>query len=116
MRLKSQIFASAMVRQANAAGGFAAILKSGSEEAGAIFIVHLKAPDKADFYGPAPQALIDDGNAGERFFECLGTDLQPFALREAIDRQVRFDPDCWIVEVETPEILSGIKIAGSADM
>lgn len=100
MRLLSSIFVSALLRHTSAQGGFGTVLNKGAEQAGSIFVVHLKAPRNSDLYGPAPQALIDDGKQHERLFEKLLTSVDDAAIADALDRQRRFDPDCWIVEIE----------------
>jgi len=103
MRLKSSIFVSAMFRQVNAAGGFSTVLNKGAEEAGAIFIAHVKAAGMIDFYGPAPQAVFDDAGSGERMFELLATDQPQTAIATLIESQLKFDTDCWVVELELPK-------------
>lgn len=109
MRLKSSIYVSALLRQINANGGFATVLNKGAEEAGAIFIVHLKSRDEADFYGPAPQAFFDAETSGERVFELLGEGLPESEIATRTHSQIRFDADCWIVELdysgELPEMV-----------
>jgi hypothetical protein len=53
-------------------------------------------------FGPAPQSLFDDTRPIDRlFFRCLAA--QPVTeekIEERIARELRFDPDAWIVEVE----------------
>ena len=110
MRLKSSIFVSALMRQENINGAFATILNRGAEEAGAIFIVHLRSGGKADFYGPAPQSLMDASDNLERWFECLGEGLDEDAVSARMASQLKFDPDCWIVEIEKNGDLQSILV------
>jgi len=111
MRLKTSIFVSALLRQTNARGGFGTILNKGAEEAGAIFILHVKARNQNDLYGPAPQSFFDDENSGDRLFELLGSDLTEQDIAARIRSQLQFDPDCWIVELEHPDMLDGVVLA-----
>ncbi len=102
MRLKSSIFVSAIMRAEQSSGAFVTILHKGSEEAGAVFFVHLKSPERADFYSPAPQSLVDGAGSFDRLFELTGTDLDPSQIEAKIMAQTKFDQDCWIVEIEKP--------------
>lgn len=101
MRLKSAIFAAALVRQAFAQGAMAAIARKGAEEAGAVFVKVARLDRTADLYGPAPQSLFDEGgSAAERRFETRLLGAPEFEVDEAIRREARFDPDLWVVEIE----------------
>ena len=113
MRLKSSIFVSALIRQVGTDGGYGAVLNKGAEEAGAIFIVHARSSNNCDFYGPAPQAFFDDENSGERFFELLNKGLSEQEVSERIASQLKFDPDCWVVELELRGELTGLAILES---
>lgn len=101
MRLKSEIFVKALLRTETAQGGFCTVLRRGSDEAGAIFIVILGKEGRADLYGPAPQSVIDDENTGDRIFEQLESGVDHSTLANFQDKQERFDPDFWMVELET---------------
>jgi hypothetical protein len=102
MRLKSGIWVAAYVRRCYAEGVFAAIRRRGAEEAGAIFIKVSRLDGTADVYGPAPQAAFDDDVPLDRAFSpAMKTMPAPDAEAEAyLTRQVRFDPDLWIIETE----------------
>jgi hypothetical protein len=101
MRLRSEIFVKALLRTATAQGGFGTVLRRGSDEAGAVFIVILDKEGLADLYGPAPQSFFDDLDAGERIFEQLESGVDHSTLDNFQDKQERFDPDFWMVELET---------------
>jgi hypothetical protein len=102
MRLKSAIWVAAYVRRCNVEGVFAALRRRGAEEAGAIFIKVNRLDGTADLYGPAPQTAFTDEHPVDRAFSAaLKTMPAPYAEAEAwLSRQVRFDPDLWIVETE----------------
>src|SRR5665213_2265499 len=87
MRLKSGIWVAAYLRRCNVEGVFAAVRRRGAEEAGAVFIKISRLDGTATLYGPAAQSTFDQA--------------QPDADVEArLAREIRFDPDVWIVEVE----------------
>ena len=100
MRLKSGIWVAAYLRRCQVEGVAAVLRRRGAEEAGAIFIKVSRLDGSADLYGPAPQSAFDEARPSERIFS-LALAPQPEADIEAyLARQVRFDPDLWIVEVE----------------
>jgi hypothetical protein len=100
MRLKSAIWVAAYVRRCNLEGMFAAVRRRGAEEAGAVFVKIDRLDGTADLYVPAPQSAFEEAKPSDRLF------TQSFAARADADvenyltREIRFDPDVWIVEVE----------------
>jgi hypothetical protein len=102
MRLKSGIWVLAYVRRCHVEGVFAAIRRRGADEAGAIFIKVNRLDDTADVYGPALQSAFDWEYPVDRAFSrAMKTMPAPDAEAEAyLARQVRFDPDVWIIETE----------------
>src|SRR5262245_2998707 len=102
MRLKSAIWVAAYVRRCNGEGAFAAVRRRGAEEAGAIFIKLNRLDGTAELFAPAPQSAFDEANPTDRAFtRSLGEAPVPEAkVEERLAREIRFDPDTWIVEVE----------------
>jgi hypothetical protein len=102
MRLKSGLWVAAYLRRCQIEGASAVLRRRGAEEAGAIFIKVSRLNGLADLYGPAPQSAFDEARPSERAFTpALGTEPRPEADIEAyLAKQIRFDPDLWIVEVE----------------
>ena len=99
MRLKSELFVSALLRRVFNLGGYAAVLRKGAEDAGAIFIRQRSRLGHETLYAPAPQSFFD-GPAPGRLFEIRLVEAEGEAVDQAIAREVRFDPDCWVVEIE----------------
>ncbi|MGC4025140.1 MAG: DUF1491 family protein [Mesorhizobium sp.] len=102
MRITSDLWVAAVVRRVFGAGGFAAVLKRGATEAGAIFVVTRDRLGEAALYGPAPQASYDTGKPQDRRFQLI---LQDSAekIEARIAKEERFDPDLWVVELEPGE-------------
>ena len=102
MRLKSAIWVAAYIRRCQTEGIFAAVRRHGADEAGAIFIKVNRLDGNADLYGPAPQTAFDEAQPSDRaFVSPLKTQPAPEADVEAyLAREMRFDPDVWIVETE----------------
>jgi hypothetical protein len=100
MRLRSDVWVSALLRRAFGAGANAAIVHHGAEAAGAIFVAVDRLDGTADLWGPAPQADFSQDADGDRRFERLGARLPRADLAARITSERRFDGDLWLVEVE----------------
>jgi hypothetical protein len=103
MRLKSHIFVSALVRRVFATGDFAAVLHKGAEEAGAVFVRQRLRDGTETFYAPAPQNFFGEDDGGRKFEKRLEK-ADPEKVGEAVAKELRFDPDLWLVELEVEEI------------
>src|SRR5437660_1307572 len=102
MRLKSAIWVAAYIRRCHIEGAFACVRRRGAEEAGAIFVKVSRLDGTAELFGPAPQSVFEDTRPAERLFSrCLKDETVPEQkVEERLVRELRFDPDVWIVEVE----------------
>ncbi len=101
-RLRSDIFVAAYVRRRNGENAFAVVRKRGAAEAGAIFICIDRRDGSVDLYGPAPQTAFDDARP-ERLFQRLTQDGATAAdIESRLAKEMRFDGDLWIVDVEDP--------------
>ena len=102
MRLKSGIWVAAYIRRCQIEGAQAMLRRRGADEAGAVFIKISRLDGTAEVYGPAPQTAFDEARPADRaFVRSLKSEAAPEADAEAyLARQIKFDPDIWIVEVE----------------
>jgi len=101
MRLKSSIWVAAYLRRCQSEGVFGAVRRRGSEEAGAVFVKLALMNGNAILYAPAPQTVYDDSRPIERIF--MPSPPQPVEERkieERLVKEISFDPDVWIVEIE----------------
>lgn len=101
MRLKSSIWVAAYLRRCEIEGVFGAVRRRGAEEAGAVFVKVARLDGTAVLYAPAPQSEYDDSHPVDRVF--LPASPQPVAeadVEARLAKEVRFDPDAWIVEIE----------------
>ncbi len=97
-RLKAGIFVRALIRRVEVNGASAFVVRSGSEEAGAIIL-------KISKLNGAVLVLNQARNAkGELVWaQALGGWSEDARAAAWCDKQVRFDPDLWIVEIEDRE-------------
>ncbi|TPI16518.1 DUF1491 family protein [Mesorhizobium sp. B4-1-3] len=100
MRVTTDLWVSALVRRVFGAGGFAAIVKRGATEAGAVFVLSRGRLGEVALYGPAPQTSYDSADPDERFFALLDSSDDGSAFDARLEREKKFDPDIWVVEIE----------------
>lgn len=100
MRVTTRLFVDALLRRARAQGGFAAVLRKGAEEAGAVFIIARTQEGQQTLYAPAMQLSYGEGAPDERLFEKRKSDLADAQIAEWMEREGRIDPDFWAVELE----------------
>ena len=103
MRLRSDIWVAAYLRRCGVEGVSAVLRRRGAAEAGAIFVKVDHLNGSATLYGPAPQSIAAAAPRGvDRIFAPAHTGpwINSAAAEERLKREIAFDPDLWIVEVE----------------
>lgn len=89
------------MRRCQTEGIFGAVRRRGAEEAGAVFVKVALLDGNAMLYVPAPQTVYDDSRPVERIFMPVSPQPIPEAsVEERLVKEIRFDPDAWIVETE----------------
>ena len=102
-RIKSEIWVKGYVRRCYGENCPAVIVRRGDDDAGAIFIKVNRLDGHVWLYGPAPAGFTE-----------VSTERQWIALFEAapvpeekadsyLARQFEFDPDVWLIELESPQ-------------
>ncbi|GJE75325.1 MULTISPECIES: DUF1491 family protein [Methylorubrum] len=112
-RLRSDFWVSAHLRRLNGEGVPAVLRRRGAAEAGAIFIKVDRLDGTADLFGPAPQSLIDAEDDGDRRFSPLLAAVPSFEVEERLTREMRFDSDLWIVEIDDAQDRHALPLAES---
>lgn len=103
MRVTSEFFISALIRRVFSSGGFAAVERRGATEAGAVFIRQRFRDGLETLYGPAPQSVFDEDD-DDRRFEIRVERCEAADCNTIIARELRFDADLWLVELEADDI------------
>ncbi len=94
-RLKAGIFVRALIRRVEAAGASAYVVRKGTEEAGAVY---LKLSRLNGIYTILEQVRRGAGDLA--WMKPIGDAVDDERANAYFDKQVRFDPDLWIVEIE----------------
>ena len=96
-RLASSVLVSALLRRAEALGGFGTVLAKGDAQAGAIAVLLVERGANPRLF---ERLLHPDGHYG--WEESGRRDLdEPGAVQALIERRRRFDPDLWLIELDT---------------
>ena len=100
MRLRTDIWVSALVRRAENAGALVTIAKKGALESGTVFLIIDDGEGASDLYGPAPQSVFETDRPSDRIFIRLAATAALADLEERLSSERQFDPDLWIVEIQ----------------
>jgi hypothetical protein len=98
-RLRSDFWVAAHLRRCAVEGVDAVLRRRGAAEAGAIFVKVDHLNGTASLYGPAPQSLFAERGL-ERLFTAVLQSAMPVDVEERMKRELRFDPDLWLVEID----------------
>jgi Uncharacterized conserved protein len=97
-RLKAGFFVRALIRRAEVAGAQGYVVKKGSEEAGAVFIKVTRLDGSCTVLNQITLGQDERGWARP-----LGEACDEEKARAYFEKQQKFDPDLWIVEIEDRE-------------
>lgn len=94
-RLKAGIVVRAIIRRAEVEGAQAFVVRKGSEEAGAILLKISRLDGTCTVLN---QARNSEGDLV--WAKPLGNSVEEEKASTWFERQIKFDPDIWIVEIE----------------
>ena len=99
-RVKASIWVSMALRMGNANGQFGAVLRRGDADAGGILVV-LRNRD-----GLAVLSQVRAADGQPAWLRATGPAPVDQQTADAyVDRQLKFDPDLWVLEFESPDLL-----------
>jgi hypothetical protein len=100
-RLRSDFWVAAYIRRCFVENAPAVLRRRGADEAGAILIKVDRLDGTSALYGPAPQSEVEERGSPRSFVRLHDAESIPDADAERrLTRQIDFDPDVWIVDVE----------------
>jgi len=100
VRLTSDFFVAALTRRVFSDGGFAAVVRRGATEAGAIFVTTRNRMGEVALFGPAAQASYGEERPSDRRFSRLLDGVDDAAVEARLAKEMRFDSDIWVIEIE----------------
>lgn len=98
-RLPAHLEAAAIMRRAEASGGFAMVLRKGDPDRGALTLL---LSERGEFRGILERELGPEFTYQWTFKQAderLGSD----SLRDLVARRERFDADSWLIELDIAE-------------
>jgi hypothetical protein len=108
LRLRTDIWVSAYMRSMEVGGGFATLRRRGAAEAGAVFVTLDCLDGRCALFAPGPS---DEVLGERRFLRAHKSEWVDSAEVSArLEREVRRDPDIWIVDVERRDGAHGLDV------
>ena len=99
-RIKAGMWVQVALRLGNASGRFGTVLRRGDADAGGVLVV-LRARE-----GLSVLSQIRTAEGGAAWMRGTGPAPVPQETADAyVARQVKFDPDLWVLEFESPDLL-----------
>ncbi len=99
-RVKAGIWVSMALRMGNANGRFGAVLRKGDPDAGGVLVVLRNAHGLC---------VLSQARSADGVLAWLRATGEATVDQDAADayvaRQVKFDPDLWVIEFEAPDLL-----------
>ena len=93
-RLSARLWTGALLRRVHAAGDFATVLHRGDATSGSVVLVHRARDGARNAF--ARRLAADGSYVGSR--AATGDAIDPW-----LERQLKFDPDLWVIELDTPD-------------
>jgi hypothetical protein len=107
--LRSDLWVAAFVRRHNDIGEICVVSRRGDPIAGQIFIEIDHLDGSASLLTPAPAMARADGDE-DRLFAARFERAEPAVVRARIEREAGFDPDLWVVSIETRAADVGVSL------
>jgi hypothetical protein len=102
MAVKTAIWVAAHLRRCFGEGLTGVVARRGADEAGSVFVRVILRDGSIRLFGPAPGPTFDD-QGRRRFRLRLAAAIDEAEIVDAmIAREVRFDPDLWVLDIEDP--------------
>jgi len=102
MSVKTEIWVKAHLRRCFAAGLTGVVARRGASEAGSVFVKVTLPDGSGRILAPAAGPAYDE-EGGRRWAMPLGSAPLPHdAIDRFLVRQIAFDPDIWILDIDDP--------------
>lgn len=99
-RVKAGIWVSMALRLGNSSGRYGAVLRKGDPDSGGVLVV------LRGVRGVSVLSQMRTAEGEAAWLRATGPDPVEQAQADAyVERQVKFDPDLWVLEFESPDLL-----------
>ena len=98
-RLPAHVEAASLIRRVQSEGGFAAVLRRGDADRGAITLIILQ---KGELRGFLERELGADFTYNWSF-KAIDPSAEGDSVASMVARKERFDPDSWLIELDIAE-------------
>lgn len=109
--LRSDLWVAAFVRRHNDIGEICVVVRRGDPIAGQIFIEIDHLNGTVSLLTPAPATARDEGDA-DRLFVTRFDHTDAASVNQRIGREADFDPDLWVISLETRATDFGVTLVG----
>jgi hypothetical protein len=100
MRIPTELRAKALIRQCAASGVTAVVVRHGDDDAGMLYVKVRLLDGNARILGPAPAGLTAEGDLPRLVPHLDGGGVPERTADDYLTRQIGFDPDLWLIEIE----------------
>jgi len=100
MRLRSEVWVHAYLRACQAQLINVAVVRHGDNDAGVIYIKINRLDGTATLFGPAPSPISETPYEQSWMVHLDGDGMSEQKVDNFLQRQIQFDSDLWILEVE----------------
>ena len=102
MSVKTEIWVKGHLRRCFAAGLTGVVARRGAAEAGSVFVKVTVAEGSARLVAPAAGPTYDEEGRRRWEFPLGRATLKQDDIDRFLDRQIAFDPDIWILDIDDP--------------
>ena len=107
-RLKSRLWVEALLRRCQIEGKFGAVITTGADDAGAVYVAINHLNNTYDVLGP-PAGPSHSETGGRQFRKVFTQPVTWEDVRAHMDKQRTFDSDIWLVEIEDRGGMAGLQ-------
>src|SRR5262249_43503354 len=102
MAVKTAIWVAAHLRRCFGQGLTGVVARRGSDEAGSVFVRVILRDGSIRLFGPAPGPAFDEQGRRRFLLRMTANRDESQGIEAMIAREVRFDPDLWVLEIDDP--------------
>ncbi len=107
--IRAEIWCAAFVRRHNDMGNICVVSRRGDAIAGQVWIEVDHINSKSSLFIQAPD-FMQTGDELDLPFQCIFDRVENKLVQERIEREANFDPDFWLLTLESPAGEHGLNV------